>query len=154
MYKYCSPTRSQITTGRYPYHNGFWHNNCPTAQLEGVPLKFVTIAEELQEAGFSTHAVGKWHQGQASDAYTPTRRGFDHDEGLYQAAGDHYEHMDGGYDWHVDDETDWSARGVYSGNLVRTKSTSPLRLRLRLRLRQESFLLRLDALRRSQCRCG
>ena len=51
----CSPTRSQINTGRYPYHNGFWHNNCPTAQLEGVPLAFVTIAEELQTAGYSTH---------------------------------------------------------------------------------------------------
>ena len=59
------------------------------------------------------------HLGFFKPAYTPTRRGFDHDEGLYQAAGDHYEHMDGGYDWHVDDETDWSARGVYSGNLVR-----------------------------------
>jgi|EP01046_Picozoa_sp_COSAG06_P054379 arylsulfatase B len=75
-YKYCSPTRSQINTGRYPYHNGFWHNNCPPAQLEGIPLKFVTIAEELASAGYSTHAIGKWHQGQASDAFTPTRRGF------------------------------------------------------------------------------
>ena len=52
VYKYCSPTRSQINTGRYPYHNGFWHNNCPVAQLEGLPLKFVTIAEELQSAGY------------------------------------------------------------------------------------------------------
>ena len=32
--------------------------------------------------------------------------------------------MDGGYDWHVDDETDWSARGVYSGNLVRDASVA------------------------------
>ena len=49
---------------------------CPPAQLEGIPLKFVTIAEELASAGYSTHAIGKWHQGQASDAFTPTRRGF------------------------------------------------------------------------------
>ena len=38
---------------------------------------------------------------------------------FHLAAGDHYEHVNGGYDWHVDDEIDFSARGVYSGNLVR-----------------------------------
>ena len=38
---------------------------------------------------------------------------------FHPAAGDHYEHVNGGYDWHVNDEIDFSARGVYSGNLVR-----------------------------------
>ena len=59
VFKYCSPTRSQINTGRYPYHNGFWHNNCPAAQLEGVPLKFITIAEELASAGYQTQSEPK-----------------------------------------------------------------------------------------------
>ena len=88
----CSPSRSQVYTGRYPYHNGFWHSNCPTAQLKGVPLQFLTLAQELQAAGYSTHAIGKWHQGQASDAYTPTRRGFATFLGYYQEMEDHWSH--------------------------------------------------------------
>ena len=37
-------------------------------------------------------AVGKWHQGQASDAYTPTRRGFKTFLGYYQGMEDHWSH--------------------------------------------------------------
>jgi hypothetical protein len=32
--------------------------------------------------------------------------------------------MAGGYDWHVNDEIDFSARGIYSGNLVRDASVN------------------------------
>ena len=66
--------------------------------------------------------IGRSSLGFFKPGYTPTRRGFDQDEGLFQAAGDHYEHMAGGYDWHVNDEIDFSARGIYSGNLVRDAS--------------------------------
>ena len=69
MYKYCSPTRSQINTGRYPFHNGFWHNNCPAAQLEGVPLEFVTITDELSAAGYATH-VRSMHMPAAATVAT------------------------------------------------------------------------------------
>ena len=60
------------------------------------------------------------HLGFFKRAYLPTSRGFDRQSGLYNAQGDHYEHtIDGGYDWHVDEQTRPSFRGRYSGNLVR-----------------------------------
>ena len=53
-------------------------------------------------------------------AMLPTSRGFDHQSGLYNAQGDHYEHtLDGGYDWHREEVTHLELRGQYSGNLVR-----------------------------------
>jgi|EP01046_Picozoa_sp_COSAG06_P010509 arylsulfatase A-like enzyme len=33
---------------------------------------------------YATAAFGKWHLGFFKPGYTPTRRGFDEDEGLFQ----------------------------------------------------------------------
>ena len=78
----------------------------------GIPLNETFLPELMKAQGYATAAFGKWHLGFFKPGYTPTRRGFDQDEGLFQAAGDHYEHMPmvGGYDWHVNDEIDFSAR--------------------------------------------
>ena len=46
-------------------------------QPNGLPLGIPTIADKLKEAGYSTHAVGKWLVGFYKKEYLPTNRGFD-----------------------------------------------------------------------------
>ena len=53
----------------------------------GLPLSEVTIADELRGAGYTTLALGKWHQGQRPQ-YLPNRRGFDEFLGLPASVDD------------------------------------------------------------------
>jgi arylsulfatase A-like enzyme len=76
----CSPTRAGLLTGRYQQRFGHEFNPGkpqPTDLAEGaLPQSERTIAEALQEAGYATAIVGKWHLG-SSKLYWPLQRGFD-----------------------------------------------------------------------------
>ena len=101
----CSPTRAALMTGRYPMRHGLQVGVVrPWAQY-GLPLEERTLAEALQEAGYATAIIGKWHLGHFAPEYLPTRRGFDHQYGHYNGAIDYFDHTrDGGFDWHRDDQ--------------------------------------------------
>jgi arylsulfatase A-like enzyme len=76
---YCSPTRAGLMTGRYQQRYGHEFNLGPpsTATLElGLPLTETTLPQRLQQAGYATGLVGKWHLGHAPK-FHPMRRGFD-----------------------------------------------------------------------------
>ncbi|XP_050413813.2 arylsulfatase J isoform X1 [Patella vulgata] len=73
----CSPTRSQLLTGRYQIHTGLQHSIIWWSQDSGLPSDSPTIAEKLKHVGYKTHAVGKWHLGFARVKYLPTSKGFD-----------------------------------------------------------------------------
>lgn len=77
----CSPSRAALMTGRYPSETGIltW---IPVGSDEGVDTSLVMWPELLQEAGYHTFMVGKWHMGSASPAFMPTRRGYDHFSGF------------------------------------------------------------------------
>ena len=104
-YKFCSPSRSSLLTGRLPLHVNM-HNLALEVPRAGIPLGMTTIAEKLRSVGYQTHAIGKWcaapwrwithgvasaatatrvctddlrrHCGVATPAQTPQGRGFEY----------------------------------------------------------------------------
>jgi N-acetylglucosamine-6-sulfatase len=65
----CSPSRASILTGQYMHHHRVVDNQRP------VPEGTVFFPQYLQQAGYTTAFVGKWHMGHDNDEPRP---GFDH----------------------------------------------------------------------------
>ncbi|XP_043959532.1 arylsulfatase G isoform X2 [Gambusia affinis] len=76
----CSPSRAAILTGRYGLRNGVTHN-FGVNSVAGLPLSEVTLAQLLQQAGYYTAVIGKWHLGH-NGPYSPNNRGFDYYFGI------------------------------------------------------------------------
>lgn len=69
----CSPTRAELLTGQYHPRLGVYSTS---AGGERMDLGISTIAEIFRNAGYSTAAYGKWHNG-TQPPYHPLSRGFD-----------------------------------------------------------------------------
>jgi N-acetylglucosamine-6-sulfatase len=65
----CSPSRASIYTGQYAHRHGVVDNT------SGIPPGTVFFPQLLQQAGWRTAFVGKWHMGEDVDDPRP---GFDH----------------------------------------------------------------------------
>src|SRR6185369_6153041 len=65
----CSPSRASILTGLYAHRHHVVDNNNP------VQKGTVFFSQYLQQAGYDTAFIGKWHMGGESDAPQP---GFNH----------------------------------------------------------------------------
>jgi arylsulfatase A-like enzyme len=75
----CSPSRAGFLSGRFPTRFGYEFNPIGARNEDpdiGFPPREVTIAETLQDAGYTTGLIGKWHQG-GTAKYHPFRHGFD-----------------------------------------------------------------------------
>jgi len=103
VYKYCSPTRSAVLTGRNPIHVnvlnsalGLYNPHDPVSGFSGIPRNMTVIAEKLKSAGYSTHMAGKWHAGMATHDHTPLGRGFDSSLHYFDAANDYWTQYGGG----------------------------------------------------------
>ena len=74
-----TPSRAALMTGRLPVRNGLYGDRVavlfPNSKA-GLGQDEVTIAKVLQQNGYATGCVGKWHLG-AFSPYLPTDHGFD-----------------------------------------------------------------------------
>lgn len=76
----CSPSRSAILTGRTPYRNGVWRWIPPGSQYH-LRTSEITIAELLNERGYDTCHVGKWHLNgkfNSAEQPQPNDHGYNH----------------------------------------------------------------------------
>jgi arylsulfatase A-like enzyme len=68
----CAPTRSSLLTGRYPQRTGV-HDTYNNGAI--MATEEITIAEILNEKGYKTGIVGKWHLGD-NYPFRPSDQGF------------------------------------------------------------------------------
>ncbi|MBY5957645.1 sulfatase [Membranicola marinus] len=80
----CAPSRACMLSGQYSPRHGIYtvgssergkskdRKLIPTLNTTTLPDSVVTLADELQKAGYRTVAIGKWHLGA-----DPTTQGFD-----------------------------------------------------------------------------
>ncbi len=85
----CAPSRASLMTGKYtPRHGIFTVGNSDrgeSAQRKLIPIEnntvlnpsFVTIAEELKNAGYNTGLIGKWQLGGKNKGADAHAQGFD-----------------------------------------------------------------------------
>ncbi|KAF6210958.1 hypothetical protein GE061_014071 [Apolygus lucorum] len=72
----CTPSRSSLMTGKYPSHTGMQHAVLYGAEPRGLPLTEKLLPEHLNNMGYTSRMVGKWHLGSWKKEYLPTNRGF------------------------------------------------------------------------------
>jgi len=75
VFKFCSPSRSAIQSGRNPIHvNAI--NIDVTYPGMGVAKEMTGMAEHMVKGGYQTAMVGKWDAGMATPKHTPHGRGY------------------------------------------------------------------------------
>jgi arylsulfatase A-like enzyme len=68
----CSPARAALLTGQFPERNGY----LPSGR--GLSPQLITLPEALQQEGYTTWHLGKWHLGDQHREGWPDQQGFDH----------------------------------------------------------------------------
>jgi arylsulfatase A-like enzyme len=76
---FCAASRAALVTGRYQTRFGFEFNPIGAKNAApgvGLPIEEKTISQRMQELGYATSLVGKWHLG-GTAPFHPQRSGFD-----------------------------------------------------------------------------
>ncbi|OHX63868.1 sulfatase-like hydrolase/transferase [Flammeovirga pacifica] len=73
---YCGPSRTGLMTGRMPHVFGAQYNLAAFSGY-GVAEGEKFMSDVLQDAGYHTGIIGKWHLGEEGD-FHPNERGFDY----------------------------------------------------------------------------
>jgi len=132
---FCGPSRMGLMSGRYPHHFGAVENlpyetaDRPAQDIRdtygylpandlGLPTSEVTMATVLQDAGYHTGAIGKWHMGVAPN-YHPNNRGFDYWFGFLGGGHNYYAPWISKYDPSVvNDYQFWLTRNNAETNIL------------------------------------
>eukprot|EP00038_Savillea_parva_P020803 m.32546 g.32546 ORF g.32546 m.32546 type:complete len:730 (-) comp4898_c0_seq1:218-2407(-) len=102
VYKYCSPTRSAIQSGRNPYHVNplnldptIANRSDPVSGFAAIPRNMTGIATKLSAAGYKTFAAGKWDAGMGTVDHTPHGRGYQGNINYFHHANDYWSSVTG-----------------------------------------------------------
>ena len=88
----CSPSRAGLMSGMYQHRFGFERNSGPeryAAANFGVPRRIPLLSEKLDEAGYATGMIGKWHIG-FREGLRSHERGFDFSYVFHSGARSYY----------------------------------------------------------------
>ena len=122
----CGPTRAMLLSGNNNHVAGTARQN--TTGVAGWPVRgyenylsdrIVPFPRLLQEAGYHTYTVGKWHLGVAAE-HSPRAAGFSRAFNMLKGAGTHFDakgFMVGGSRYRLDDDLVEYPVGRYSTDL-------------------------------------
>ena len=103
VFKYCSPTRSSLLTGRLPLHVNQNNEANLIVSKSGIDIRMSLLPKRLKAAGYATAMTGKGHLGARSHANLPVNRGFDRHFGFLKGGEDHQTQCLGDTDFHGPD---------------------------------------------------
>ena len=81
----CASSRAGLLTGQYQQLFGFEDNIGPyngSSPNQGLVPEQITVAQRLKDLGYSTGAIGKWHEGFLQGYNRPLDKGFDEFYGI------------------------------------------------------------------------
>jgi arylsulfatase A-like enzyme len=93
---FSTQTRAAALTGRYPMRYGLQTMQIQHASQFALPADELLLPKVLQESGYRTALIGKWHLGHARRDDLPNQRGYDHFYGHLGGEIDQDKHLDAG----------------------------------------------------------